>query len=401
MPDWRDQIFKEFTPGVQPVTVVADPDRLLIEPRLCQVLSEKGFELLPFEDSISFRFAYESRFRSRMDAGENVDLVVLLADDASSFGKLPFDVLTRARRLSFGLANVFSQFAYPVLRALDPQYLDLLYEAQLRSSPGVLGENATKDFILRHVFAIVPELVKTDSDLLRTLLRRHYRPQLIASEFIARLIQFLSQNDQFAAWPLGDLFSDRSLFFEFLQERWPHFLSQQEAPANSGKPVSFKIAGPDDIPFDDPDVRVYLDNLFVEGILRPIPWNGDVAAWIAAGVERDPEQDRKYRLASLLEIADRELPNEGSQHGEWLSFASTWAEINAVVAGMAEVSKSAFASRFLALQDVVDSRFGAWLQKRFGSLYSLPPNPPVMVHHVARYLAGLRDDKNTQKVALL
>ena len=83
MPDWREQILKEFVPGVQPITAVADPDGLLTEPLLSQALAERGFESLLFEDSISFRFAYESRFRSRLDAGSCVDMVVLIGDDAS------------------------------------------------------------------------------------------------------------------------------------------------------------------------------------------------------------------------------------------------------------------------------------------------------------------------------
>src|SRR5271168_754091 len=135
MSDWRRHILKEFTPGVQSITAVADPDGLLIEPRLSQALAEQGFEPVLFEDSISFRFAYESRFRSRLDAGERVDLVVLLVDDASALVKLPFDVLVSARRLSFALADMFPQFSYPVLRTLEPQYLDPLYEAQFRFSP--------------------------------------------------------------------------------------------------------------------------------------------------------------------------------------------------------------------------------------------------------------------------
>src|ERR1035438_970285 len=89
MADWRKQILQEFTPGVRPITAVADPDGLLTEPSLSQALSERGFESVLFEDSISFRFAYESRFRSRLDAGESVDLVVLVGDDASSLMKLP------------------------------------------------------------------------------------------------------------------------------------------------------------------------------------------------------------------------------------------------------------------------------------------------------------------------
>jgi len=39
MSDWRDQILREFTPGVQPITVVADPDGLLTEPHLSQALA--------------------------------------------------------------------------------------------------------------------------------------------------------------------------------------------------------------------------------------------------------------------------------------------------------------------------------------------------------------------------
>ncbi|HOL72958.1 MAG TPA: hypothetical protein PKW45_16030, partial [Bryobacteraceae bacterium] len=65
MLDWRDRVLREFTPGVQPLTVVADPDGLLTEPRLSQALAERGFESLVFEEPISFRFVYESRYRCR------------------------------------------------------------------------------------------------------------------------------------------------------------------------------------------------------------------------------------------------------------------------------------------------------------------------------------------------
>ena len=285
MSDWRGQILKEFTPGVQPITAVADPDGLLTEPRLSQALAERGFESLLFEDSISFRFAYESHFRSRLDAGESVDLVVMVGDDASSLVKLPFDVLAGARKLSFALADVFPQFSYPVLRALEPQYLDLLYEAQHRFNPGVLGENATKDFILRHVFEIAAELIKTDADLLRTLLRRHYRLQLIPRPFVDRLVAILHQSGRFPGWPLAELFTDRSLFFVFLQERWPRFLGiLTEVPLPGGIPLT--VEGPEDLPFDNPDVRVYIDNLFSGRHAAAHRMGQCPQGWAAASVRR-------------------------------------------------------------------------------------------------------------------
>ena len=48
MSSWRDQILKEFTPKVAKLTLVADPDGLLFEERILEVLYEKGtlFEIL-------------------------------------------------------------------------------------------------------------------------------------------------------------------------------------------------------------------------------------------------------------------------------------------------------------------------------------------------------------------
>jgi len=333
-----------------------------------------------------------------LDVGRSVDLVVLLGDDSSSLVKLPYDVLSNARKLSFGLADVFPHFSYPVLRALEPQYLDLLYEAQLRFSPGVLGENATKDFILRHVFEIAAELVKSDSDLLRTLLRRHYRLQSIPRVFVERLVQILHQDGRFAGWPLTELLTDRSLFFAFLQERWPKFLHQLSGVVET-RHILLNVEGPEYIPFDHPDVRVYIDALFVEGLLQPVEWPGIPQGWSAAGVRHNSQQDRDRRFAALLDVAESEMPGDDARHGDWLSFARIWAEVNLLASEVAAGSTPGVAARVISVRTQVDSRFSQWLQRQFGSLYSLPASPPVMVHHIARFLSMHRD--GTGKVALI
>jgi hypothetical protein len=69
MSNWRDQILSEFTPKVSRLTLVADPDGLLLEEGILEGIREKGFELIPFEDHVAFRYAYESGFRSRWDRG--------------------------------------------------------------------------------------------------------------------------------------------------------------------------------------------------------------------------------------------------------------------------------------------------------------------------------------------
>src|SRR5690606_19176439 len=167
MGSWRDQILSEFTPQVARLTLVADPDGLLLEEGVLEGIRERGFELIPFEDHVAFRYAYESKFRSRWDRGEKTDLVVVLRSASQNLDALPYDLLQAGRKLSFNLGDLFPNLSYPVVAALDLTCLDALFDAQLRHAPGTLGDNATKEFVLRHVFEIAPELIKQPSDLLR------------------------------------------------------------------------------------------------------------------------------------------------------------------------------------------------------------------------------------------
>jgi hypothetical protein len=196
----------------------------------------------------------------------------------------------------------------------------------------------------------------------------------------------------------ADLFTSRSLFFSFLQERWPQFLARL-----TGTPLPqqarLSVRGPVDLPFDNPDIRVYVDNLFVEGLLHPVDWTPLPEGWAAAGVRQSPQMDRARRSAALADAVEREVPVEGARYGEWLSFAQTWAELNVLAGENGSTLGLDLAKRVAALRSCVDTRFSEWLQQRFGSLSSLPATAPVMVHHVARFLAGHLDAVG--KVALV
>jgi len=145
MGNWRDQILREFTPRVAPLTLVADPDELLLEEGVLQGIRERGFELIPFEDPVVFRYAYESRFRSRWDRGEETDLVVLRTA-SHDLSTLPYDLLQAGRKLSFSLSDIFPNLSYPVVATLDRTDLDALFEAQAKYASERLGDDATKLF---------------------------------------------------------------------------------------------------------------------------------------------------------------------------------------------------------------------------------------------------------------
>jgi len=407
MSSWRDQILREFTPKVARLTIVADPDGLLLEEGILENIHERGFELIPFDDHVAFRYVYESKFRSRWDRGEQTDLVVVLRSADSDLSSLPFDLLHAGRRLSFNLGDIFPNLSYPVVAALDRGDLDALYEAQKSHAPGQLGDNATKEFALRHVFEIAPELIKQPSDLLRVLLRRHYRGQRIPSILDDRFIQLLRQRHVFGDWPLNALVPDREAFFAFLQERWPIFLDREDSKGTpsvrDGRgPYGVTNEGPVDLPFDHHDIRVYIDNLFVEGLLHPVSHaHADSLAktWASIGVRTDPAEDRSRRLRKLVETLQSSVPADDAKHTDWSAFARGWAELLLLTN---EQSDDADAHEFVdVLRTQVNNGFTAWLLKRYAGLVNLPSTPPVMVHHIPRFLARqMAEDPNT-KIAML
>jgi hypothetical protein len=409
MSSWRDQILKEFTPKIARLTLVADPDGLLLEEGVLEGIREHGFEIIPFEDHIAFRYAYESKFRSRWDRGEHTDLVVVLHSQASDLSGLPFDLLQAGRRLSFNLGDIFPNLSYPVVTALDRGDLDTLYEAQTRHAPGQLGGNATKEFVLRHVFEIAPELIKRPSDLLRVLLRRHYHRQRIPTMLDERFIQLLRQSSTFHDWPLETLVPDREAFFAFLQERWPIFLDREGAKAASGvredeKAYALSVGGPVDLPFDHHDIRGYIGNLFVEGLLNSVSHeHADTLSktWVGIGVRTAPIEDRSRRLAKLIDSLKTSIPADDAKHTDWFHFARGWAELVLLINEQPDAILGETYEHAKSLQVQVDGGFTAWLFKRYAGLVNLPPVPPVMLHHLPRFLARQMGEDRKAKIALI
>lgn len=406
---WRNQILREFTPSVARLTLVADPDGLLLEEGVFSTIRERGFELIQFDDPISFRYAYESRFRSRWEQNEQSDLVVTLNSGARDLNCLPYDLLQIGRKLTFSLDEIFPKISYPIVAALDPNTLDALYDAQKRHAPDVLGDNATKEFVLRHVFGIAPELIKEPSDLLCVLLRRHYREQRIPSLLNERLVQLLRRHPLFRDWPLERVVSDRQAFFAFLQERWPFFLDRSASEEGLGVrepavPYALEFSGPTDLPFDHDDIRVYIDNLFLEGLLEAVPYEQAESLskpWLVIGIRRDEQADRERRMDGLLCTLATTIPNEDARHDDWFHFARTWAELVVLALDSDTVLPVPARQKMEGLQAHVDVAITAWLTRRYAGLANLPPVPPVMLHHIPRFLSRYINDDKNHKVALV
>jgi hypothetical protein len=389
---WRDAILAQFAPeaaAFSPVTVVIDPDRLLSEQKLLLALQERGFEVVQFDDPISFRYVYETRFRARAAGSDGPRLVVATTDADQT---IPFDVQSAAaqvsRVLTLDLGSLFPQLTPSVVAELDRDHLDALFRAQQVHQPGRLGENATKDFILRHVCEVAPELIRNPADLLSVLLRRHYQERQYPLSVDNRFIALVRSGGMFADWPLEAIVPQRNAFLAFLQERWDQFIRSKAGQSAQREEVS---AGPVDLPFDHPDIRVYIDNLCLEGALKPVQGvsNKDIGdGWHAVAVVPEAMEAVGERFKKLTTHLTAMIPGLDSAHAEWVTFAYRWAEWNVLRHQVPHDELGGLAAMISAAEAMVDQAFEQWLLANYGAMGSLSFLPrPAMVHQIGKSMA--------------
>ena len=103
---WRDHILQAFAPQVARLTLVANPDGLLIEEGIMQELQARGYALLTWNDPVAFRFTYETKYHTRWDQNEATEQGLILRTEANDLQALPYDLLQAGRHLTFTLGHL-------------------------------------------------------------------------------------------------------------------------------------------------------------------------------------------------------------------------------------------------------------------------------------------------------
>jgi hypothetical protein len=394
MANWRNSILKHFQPKISRLTLVADPDGLLTEEGMLSAIRQRGFDLIPFDDPIAFRFAYESQYRSLWDQGQKTDLVVVLRSAEQQLNNLPFDLLKVGRQLTFALHQLFPKLNYPVLNELDRSYLDAIANAYENHDADQLTERRTKDFVLMHCFEVVPKLVNTPLSLLKVLLSLHARGIRLPEFLSDYLLENLSKHPAFETWPIHEIVPNRESFLRFLQDEWAIYVGSFAG----GTGVSSRV------PFQHEDIRAYIDTMFLDGSLKPIerPEGLNLPLWVRTGVIYDPKADAVRRFRALRQKFEAEIPSTEASHRDWQLAAQRWAELVVLRWEWDEPLKPSDRDGWTEIQATLENAFSCWMLERYGSLYNLPYHQrPVMVHHVARFLAVERKRKKLPKIALL
>jgi hypothetical protein len=405
MTTWVDRILKDFPVDLARLWIVADPDDVLLQSRVLSGLRERGFELLPFEDGIAFRAEYEERYRAAWGRGESgPSRALILHLPGTGVSDLPWDYLRQARKLSLSLAELFPKLSYAVVKQLGSELLPSLFEAQARHAHQSLGEAATKEFVLTHIFRISPHLITRPEDFWRELLRLHYREAALPPVLAQHVGHVVGEHNAFNGMPIAELFAHKSLTLRVVQEAWFRYLAKLGVTGiRTGEPMPPDYVAKLDLPFDHPDVRVIVDSMFLDGALHPLAVQGVPATlpeWAKAGVVQDPASMQNLVLEGIKSLK-AEVPADESQHRDWTHFSRRLGEVISRFHGLDAARAESIKDAMRDLVICADDRLREWVGKHYADLPSLPAaNGPVMVHHVPRYLA-MRRGNGEEKIALV
>ena len=405
MSQWIDRILKEFPADLSRLWIAADPDDVLLDEQVLSGLRERGFEVLPFEDSIAFRAEYEERYRSAWDGGEVAPAKALVLHLRSTdTSDLPWDYLKQARSVSLSLANLFPRLSYPVIRQIGAEHHEALFAAQAKHASQALGESATKEFVLTHIFKISPHLISRSEDLWHVLLKLHYRESGLPLVLADHVAHVLFDDASFKGLPISALFASKSTLLRVVQDAWYSYLSRLGLTGTrTGEFTPEDFSAKVDVPFEHPDVRVMVDSMFLDGLLHPLAVQGstvNIPEWAKVGIVQDPLALRNLVADGIKGIL-QSLPTLESSHRDWANTSRRFAEVLARFHALDTVRAEGLKVAIAELQEAIDARLLNWVSKHYADLPSLPVvKGPVMVHHVPRFLS-LQRGLGEAKIALL
>ena len=408
--DWRKLVLDELQLGLAEIFIIEDHDNLMVESGIQKALAARSYDFYHYDDSVALRHFYETKIRIDQQQKQSVatnTLVISLDKDSPNARDLPFDITNHARTVSLSLSDCFPDIYPSVLSQLESEELDALHKAVVEFTPGKLGDIASRDFVLRHVFHVAAEVIQSPSDLLRTLLRLNYRDIALPVVLKERLISILTRRSQFKDWPLSEIISSKNSFYVFLQHNWPSYVqavidalkTMVREPVARYQVTAAKVDVV--LPFGHDDVRVYIDNFFLEGLLQPIrvtDANMLNDHWCRVGIQINALADKKLKAEKLLELCQKTLPSKEDRHQIWYQFASRWAELCALYHFQPELLDGA---EFKSFQTQLDQRFAAWMLANYTGLMNHPPSPPAMLHHVPKQMARELSDHADRRVALI
>lgn len=392
MSQFVEHLIAKIHPEVSNLWAVSDSDGLFRSDEVARLLTERGIEILVYDDPIALRFRYEHEVRPRLEAGESICYVIVVDPGQDGLLCLPVDIYLSSRTIEIALGDLFPSLSRKVLRELEPSVLSGLWDKKHQFPGNVLGERDTADLILRMVYRIEPALLNSFQDLVQMLVPIHSAGTRLPESLALRLEQIAGPlTGQMHG--LHELIRNPGAFWQLLQTRWEQWLN----PPTDTTVSEFLST---DLSFEESQLRVWMDNLFSEGQLRPIVTDSAKLPqpWCAVGVAKKNRADLDEELAVMRRRLTDEIPEVEAGYKDWLHFAHRYST-HVANAFSRDIDAKEIEAFWSDLWTPMNARFCQFVQTRLESLCNLPPTRPVMAHQIARFLA--RRAGSGTKVALL
>ena len=294
---WHLRILGLFTADLSRLWVACDPDGVLLDEKLLSELRTRGFELMGYDDPFGFRAEYEERYRAAWDStapAPSAALIVHLRGD--NVDDLPWDIARNARQVRLSLGELFPKLAYGVVRQVEPEFLAALFAAHQGELQSARGEGESKDFILEHVYQLMPRSIRTPVDFWREVLRLHFANRALPEPFAEHVAGILRGRGLLTGQPVASFLSSKSALLRVVQDAWYRYLEKLKLEGRRVAEPDPPFFGADktsteiEIPFDHTDVLAIIYSMFLDVSLHPLAVSGvpaSIPGWIRAGIVED------------------------------------------------------------------------------------------------------------------
>lgn len=390
----EEHLIEKIHPEVSSLWAVADGDGLFRNDAVDRLLGQRGAEVLLYEDPMAFRYRYEHQIRPRLESDNPGCHVIVFDPGPDGFHGLPADIYDACRRIEVTLGDLFPQLSRKVLVGLEPEMLGKLWDKRDQFPGAALGDRDTADLVLRVGYRIETSFIGSFQDLVHILIDLHFSGRRLP-DILAKRLEEVVGCDEIPLADLQRIVRTPAVFWQFLQSEWEGWVT----PDNPASLQEFVFPA---VSFTEDRVRVWMDNLFLEGILEPIAADRVKMMlpypWCRVGVASPPSRVDSAELAEQHAHLVNGIPGEGADYKEWLRFAQGYS--SHVAAAFATDQPSGDTETFWnELWTPLDDRFQSFARSRMESLASLPPQRPVLPHHIPQFLA--RRVRDNRKVALL
>ncbi len=371
------------------MVVLFDYDGLAATTDLFERLVDNGYDVYDYTDNLSLYFYLESK-RQVSPGAEKSKVLIRISADLADLARLPYSVLMNSEAIHLRLDDYFEGISAKAVKELPNQYYVMLFDL-LRAQPQNLANyNESIDFLTRRVFRIDIAGISTEVQFWAVLFKLHYTdtelPEFVVNKLWNAGTGLLGGYDI----DLDHALRSSEYFYAFLQKEWQHFVEER-----TGQERYHRV-----LPFDHPDLKVYTDNFFAEGLLERISLDNSTTqdlSWMACGITQKVS-DEADQIDSLISSLRAHLPECNCSYKAWQKYVKDYAEL---LFKLFSADSSQLKSAALKLIGEANARFRDWMLRHYDSLASLPSRKPVMVHQIAKSMAFQRAENASTKTALI